>query len=171
MLFRSGPTYYLRYPPEFERFTPACRTAEFKNCTPQEIVNVYDNSIAYTDAILAQTIEFLQSQDQLTTSLLYVSDHGESLGEGGLYLHGSPYFMAPDVQTKVPMILWMSNAFSDKFNIDRSCIASKKTDTLSHDNLFHSLLGMLDIDTSERNASLDIFASCKGSKKVVQIDR
>ncbi|MBA99203.1 MAG: phosphoethanolamine--lipid A transferase [Sulfitobacter sp.] len=166
-----GPTYYLRYPPEFERFTPACRTAEFKNCTPQEIVNVYDNSIAYTDAILAQTIEFLQSQDQLTTSLLYVSDHGESLGEGGLYLHGSPYFMAPDVQTKVPMILWMSNAFSDKFNIDRSCIASKKTDTLSHDNLFHSLLGMLDIDTSERNASLDIFASCKGSKKVVQIDR
>ncbi len=161
-----GPTYYLRYPAEFERFTPACRTAEFKNCTPEEIVNAYDNTVAYTDEMLAQTIEMLQSQDQLATALLYVSDHGESLGEAGLYLHGSPYFMAPENQTKVPMILWMSGSFREIFDIDQNCLADKSTSSLSHDNLFHSLLGMLDIQTAERNPALDIFASCTGSQKV-----
>lgn len=161
-----GPTYYLRYPEEFERFTPACRTAEFKNCSAQEITNAYDNTIAYTDEILAQTITFLQSQDRLTTSLLYISDHGESLGEGGLYLHGSPYFMAPEQQTKVPMILWMSQAYQDRFGVDQSCLTDMKNAALSHDNLFHSLLGMLDIKTSERNPAMDIFASCKAMEKV-----
>ena len=163
-----GPTYYLRYPKEFERFTPACRTAEFKNCSAAEITNSYDNTIAYTDEILAQTIAMLQSQDQLATALLYVSDHGESLGEGGLYLHGSPYFMAPEYQTKVPMILWMSEAFKDKFAIDQSCLVAKKAAILSHDNLFHSLLGMLDIQTNERAPSLDIFASCKATQMVAR---
>jgi len=156
-----GPTYYLRYPEEFEKFKPACRTAEFKDCTPAEITNAYDNTIAYTDEILAQTIEFLETQDQLTTALLYVSDHGESLGEGGLYLHGSPYFMAPEFQTKVPMILWMSQAFEDQFGINRSCVSAKKDSILSHDNLFHSILGMLDIETGVRNPELDLFASCR----------
>ena len=163
-----GPTYYLRYPPEFEKFSPACRTAEFKNCTPQEITNAYDNTIAYTDAILAETIEFLRSQEQLDTALIYVSDHGESLGEGGLYLHGSPYFMAPEVQTQVPMILWMSPPFEERFSLDRSCLGTKKDLSLSHDNLFHSLLGMMDIETTERNAALDIFATCKNTTKVVE---
>ena len=163
-----GPTYYLRYPPGFEKFTPACRTAEFKNCTPQEITNAYDNTIAYTDAILAETIEFLRSQEQLDTALIYVSDHGESLGEGGLYLHGSPYFMAPEVQTQVPMILWMSPPFEERFSLDRSCLGTKKDLSLSHDNLFHSLLGMMDIETTERNAALDIFATCKNTTKVVE---
>mgnify|MGYP003670308783 FL=1 len=163
-----GPTYYLRYPKELERFTPACRTAEFKNCSAAEITNSYDNTIAYTDEILAQTIAMLQSQDQLATALLYVSDHGESLGEGGLYLHGSPYFMAPEYQTKVPMILWMSEAFKDKFAIDQSCLVAKKAAILSHDNLFHSLLGMLDIQTNERAPSLDIFASCKATQMVAR---
>ena len=161
-----GPTYYLRYPQEFERFTPACRTAEFKNCTAAEITNVYDNTIAYTDEILAQTIEMLQSQAGLTTALLYISDHGESLGENGLYLHGSPYFMAPVTQTKVPMILWMSDAFQEKFAVDQDCLAAKKDAEFSHDNLFHSLLGMLDVQTRERKPALDIFASCDTDQKL-----
>ncbi len=161
-----GPTYYLRYPKEFERFAPACRTAEFKNCTPEEITNAYDNTIAYTDEILAQTIAFLHSQNGLATSLLYVSDHGESLGEAGLYLHGSPYFMAPKEQTKVPMILWMSQAFQTRFDIDQSCVADKEDTALSHDNLFHSILGMLDIQTKERDTALDIFATCRSLQKV-----
>jgi lipid A ethanolaminephosphotransferase len=156
-----GPTYYLRYPEEFEKFKPACRTAEFKNCTPEEITNAYDNTIAYTDKILADTIDFLESRDNLVTAMIYMSDHGESLGESGMYLHGSPYFMAPEYQTKVPAILWMSSAFQDQFGIDQSCLAEKKDAALSHDNLFHSLLGMLDIHTAERNEALDIFASCK----------
>lgn len=163
-----GPTYYLRYPEEFERFKPACRTAEFKNCTTAEITNAYDNTIAYTDEILAQTITLLQSRNELDTALLYVSDHGESLGEAGLYLHGSPYFMAPEHQTKVPMILWMSQAFQDRFEIDPACLGAKKDTALSHDNLFHSLLGLLDIQTAERDYELDIFASCKTDLKVAR---
>ncbi len=161
-----GPTYYLRYPKEFERFTPACNTAEFKNCTQNEISNAYDNTVAYTDEILAQTIGLLQSEDQLDTALLYVSDHGESLGEAGLYLHGSPYFMAPEYQTRVPMILWMSAAFKNRFGLDQSCLVAKNDTALSHDNLFHSILGMLDIQTAERTPALDIFASCRDIQKV-----
>lgn len=157
-----GPTYYLRYPPELERFKPACRTAEFKKCTPAEITNAYDNTIAYTDKVLAETVAFLDAQEHLSTALLYVSDHGESLGEGGLYLHGSPYFMAPEYQTKVPMIFWMSETFKNQFGIDNNCLSNKAANTLSHDNLFHSLLGMLDIETKARNPELDLFASCRG---------
>ncbi|MEC7256251.1 MAG: phosphoethanolamine--lipid A transferase [Pseudomonadota bacterium] len=161
-----GPTYYLRYPQGAERFTPACRTAEFKNCTPEQITNAYDNTIAYTDAVLADTIEFLTAQDQLSTALIYVSDHGESLGESGLYLHGAPYFMAPEYQTKVPMILWMSPTFKEQFAIDSSCLAAKSDAPLSQDNLFHSLLGMLDIKTAVRNPDLDIFNTCRNTQKV-----
>jgi lipid A ethanolaminephosphotransferase len=160
-----GPTYYLRYPPEFERFTPACHTAEFNTCTPAEITNAYDNTIAYTDEILAETIAVLNAEDGLATAMLYVSDHGESLGEAGLYLHGSPYFMAPAFQTKVPMILWMSDGFKDKFSLDAACLAQKRDDTLSHDVLFHSLLGMLDITTGEHDSALDIFATCKSTRR------
>lgn len=160
-----GPTYYLRYPETFEKFKPSCRTAEFKSCTPQEIANAYDNTIAYTDKVLADIIRVLQSRDALATAMIYMSDHGESLGEGGMYLHGAPYFMAPDTQTKVPAILWMSQNFEDQLGIDRRCMAAKAGDALSHDNLFHSLLGMLDIQTAERDNALDIFATCKNATK------
>ncbi|WP_238369206.1 phosphoethanolamine transferase [Heliomarina baculiformis] len=161
-----GPTYYLRYPQEAERFAPACRTAEFKNCTSDQITNAYDNTIAYTDTVLAETIEFLTRQHQLSTALIYVSDHGESLGESGLYLHGAPYFMAPEYQTKVPMILWMSPTFKQQFAIDDACLSAKADAPLSQDNLFHSLLGMLDIETDMRNPELDIFETCRNHQKV-----
>ena len=164
-----GPTYYQRYPAEFERFKPACRTAEFKKCTPKEITNAYDNTIAYTDQMLARTINMLAANEGLATSLIYVSDHGESLGERGLYLHGAPYFMAPETQTHVPMILWMSDAFQSRFSINESCVAKQKDKALSHDNLFHSLLGLLDIHTAERNPDLDIFTSCKTDIQVAKI--
>lgn len=161
-----GPAYYLRYPAAFERFTPSCRTAEFMNCTPEEIVNSYDNTIAYTDEFLAEAIGVLNRQSRADTVLMYVSDHGESLGEGGLFLHGAPYFMAPEYQTKVPMIVWLSDRFSQRFSIDKSCLADQRDTELSHDNLFHSLLGMLDVSTDVRDAGLDIFARCMKDDKV-----
>lgn len=164
-----GPTYYQRYPEDFERFKPACRSSEFKKCTPQEITNAYDNTIAYTDHILARIIGMLSADDRLATSLIYMSDHGESLGEHGLYLHGAPYFMAPETQTHVPMILWLSDAFKTRFGIDESCVAAQENNPLSHDNLFHSLLGLLNIDTAERNADLDIFSSCKTKVELAKI--
>lgn len=158
-----GPTYYLRYPDEFERFKPACRTAEFKNCTEEEIRNSYDNTILYTDHILADIIDLLSEQDRFDTNLFYASDHGESLGEGGLYLHGAPYMFAPEYQTRVPMLLWMSPGYKNRFGIDQSCLAAQSGDSLSHANLFHSVLGMLDIRTAERDPALDIFSPCRAT--------
>ncbi|SFR37775.1 lipid A ethanolaminephosphotransferase [Litoreibacter janthinus] len=163
-----GPTYHLRYPPGFEKFSPACRTAEFKNCTQEEITNAYNNTIAYTDHILSEIIEFLAAQDGLITSLLYVSDHGESLGENGIYLHGSPYFMAPEFQTKVPMIMWLSDQFKAAFEVDTGCVAGKAKDALSHENLFHSILGLLDVKTVERQPALDVFDGCQPALQVVR---
>ena len=108
-----GPSYYLRYPRALEKFKPACQTSNFFDCTKEEIVNAYDNSIAYTDKVNADLINLLKKQNHVTTSMIYVSDHGESLGENGLFLHGAPYFMAPIEQTKVPMIVWLSDAYKD----------------------------------------------------------
>jgi lipid A ethanolaminephosphotransferase len=156
-----GPTYYLRYPDELEIFQPACRTTEFKNCTPEEITNAYDNTIAFTDYNVAMTIDLLARQDQLLTSLVYVSDHGESLGEAGLYLHGAPYFIAPKTQTKVPLIVWMSPDYKKQFQIDQACLEANARNTIGHANFFHSILGLLNIETSERHEELDIFAKCK----------
>lgn len=156
-----GPTYYLRYPDKFEAFTPPCRTADFQYCTVQEVVNSYDNSILYTDYILAQMVEFLSNQDKVISSLMYVSDHGESLGEGGLYLHGAPYMFAPETQTKVPMQVWLSQPYQDQFGIDQACLEANKDDPLSHANMFSSILGMMDIQTEVRQDDLDIFSKCK----------
>ena len=90
MLGSHGPAYFLRYPEGLEKFGPSCRTAEFTECILEEIVNAYDNTIAYTDNFLAETIGVLDGQSRADTALIYVSDHGESLGDGGLYLHGAP---------------------------------------------------------------------------------
>lgn len=159
-----GPSYFMRYPPEFEKFAPACQTPELKSCSSDEVLNAYDNTIAFTDKMLAETIGVLQGEAGLNTALLYISDHGESLGEGGLYLHGAPYFMAPEEQTHVPMILWMSERFAAQFGHDASCLNEGRAAPLSHDNLFHSVLGMLDIRTSAYDEALDLFAPCTSNE-------
>jgi lipid A ethanolaminephosphotransferase len=160
MIGSHGPAYFVRYPKEYERFAPACNTTEFANCTEQEVINAYDNSIAYTDHVVAQTIDYLDGLDGFDTSLIFVSDHGETLGEGGLYLHGTPYWMAPEYQTKVPMVVWMSKRFQQAFTVDQSCFGKTVNDTISHANLFHSVLGLLDVKTDVYTADLDIFGSC-----------
>tara|TARA_R110001606_G_scaffold399222_2_gene582491 strand:- start:152039 stop:153676 length:1638 start_codon:yes stop_codon:yes gene_type:complete len=160
-----GPAYYQRVPKAFEQFTPICQTSELQDCTRQEITNAYDNTVLYTDYVLDKVISFLKAQsDQINTAMIYVSDHGESLGEKNMYLHGAPYFMAPDEQTHVPMIMWLSDAFVSDYHIDRSCVVKKEDNAFSHDNLFHSVLGMLDIVSPENYQSdLDMFDSCKNS--------
>lgn len=160
-----GPSYYRRYPDSFRVFQPECQSDDFANCTKEQIVNSYDNTILYTDYVLAELIELLaEYSDTLNTALLYVSDHGESLGENGLYLHGAPYFISPEVQTSVPMLLWMSSAYQDQFSISRSCIEAAKGDEISHDYLFHSVLGMMNIETNARNPELDIFSKCRAGR-------
>lgn len=159
-----GPAYYQRYPEEFRRFTPDCRTADLQRCEREEIVNAYDNTILYTDHFLAEAIRALKRFPQLESSLLYVSDHGESLGENNLYLHGMPYAIAPDNQKKVPLIFWMSDKLAQNESLDSNCLRQNAADNAySHDNLFHSLLGLMRVDTKLYDATLDIFASCRNA--------
>jgi lipid A ethanolaminephosphotransferase len=156
-----GPSYWLRYPEDAERFSPACQTPELTECSTEEIVNAYDNTIAYTDRFLSQVIDLLDSQDRVIPAMYYVSDHGESLGEAGLYLHGTPYFMAPDDQTHVPMVVWMSDRFTATLALDKACLAAATGDDVSHDTMFSTVLGFLDVTTTARDNNLDLAGRCR----------
>ncbi len=117
-----GPTYYNRYPAAFRKFTPTCDTNEIQGCTREQLTNTYDNTILYVDYVVDKAIKLLQSkQDKFTTSLVYLSDHGESLGEDGVYLHGLPYSIAPDTQKHVPMALWLSADYQQRYGISAHC--------------------------------------------------
>ncbi len=147
-----GPAYYKRYPKTFERFTPVCQTNQLEECSQEEISNAYDNAVIYTDYFLSKVIALLKHYDSdRETSMIYMSDHGESLGENGLYLHGLPYFMAPDTQTHIAGLMWFG-----KNNPDKEHVAARRQSTLSHDNLFHTILGVMDVNTSVYDVSLDI---------------
>jgi len=149
-----GPAYYKRYPAEFRVFTPTCETNQLDTCTQDEISNTYDNTILYTDHFLSRVIELLRANDQgFETAMLYVSDHGESLGESGLYLHGLPYLVAPDTQIRVPLVVWFGRNYND---VDRSAMRQLLERPLSHDNLFHTLLGFFETRTDVYEPKLDL---------------
>jgi lipid A ethanolaminephosphotransferase len=157
-----GPAYYQRYPQAFERFKPACRTAELADCSAEELTNVYDNTILYTDHILASIIDVLEAHgNDYASALYYMSDHGESLGENGLYLHGAPYLIAPDTQKRIPFITWISGDFAAATGLDLSCLRGKTGEAFSHDNMFDTVLGMMDVETKVYDAGRDAFASCR----------
>lgn len=157
-----GPAYFMRYPPAFEIFRPACRSHELARCTQDEIRNAYDNSIAYTDHLLAAKIALLrQASDRLDSMLVYVSDHGESLGENGIHLHGTPYPVAPREQVNIPFILWMSEGYARRFGIDRPCVRQLQKEPFSHDNLYHTLLGATGTRNRIYERGLDMLASCR----------
>ncbi|OBZ94947.1 sulfatase [Pararhizobium polonicum] len=159
-----GPTYYLRYPEEFRRFTPDCRTAQLSDCSREEIVNAYDNSILYTDHNLSEVIKLLKKhQGTVDGAMIYMSDHGESLGENGLFLHGAPYMFAPVEQTHVPFIAWFSDQYAQVMKLDVGCLRQYSDAPTSHDNLFHTVLGMMDVVTKVYRPELDVFAACRGA--------
>ena len=161
-LGNHGPAYYKRYPPELRKFEPTCDTSELATCSRESVVNTYDNALLYTDHMLAQTIAFLKTQEaRFDTAMIYFSDHGESLGENGLYLHGIPYSIAPKEQTSIPMVMWFSPGYAQDFSLDLNCLRQRAGDPASHDNLFHSILGMLDVKTSVYDAAMDISRSCR----------
>jgi len=161
MIGSHGPAYFKRYPKAFERFTPTCDSVALQACTQEQIRNSYDNTIAYTDHVLARVVALLQQHaDERTSALLFVSDHGESTGEKGVYLHGAPYMVAPDEQTQVPMLLWTSPAFREWRGLDMACAEGKRKASLSHDNFFHTVLGLLNLQTSVYRPELDALAGC-----------
>jgi lipid A ethanolaminephosphotransferase len=155
-----GPAYHKRVPASFKKFKPECASNALQECSREQVVNAYDNTILYTDHFLTETIHWLKRQKG-PSALMYVSDHGESLGENNLYLHGLPYSVAPDVQKRVAWINWFSPSFESQRQISSACLNKKVQEPLSHDNYFHSVLGLASVRTSVYQSPLDVFASCK----------
>ena len=159
-----GPAYSKRSPAGYKRFVPECETNQLQQCERQSVLNAYDNSIAYTDHMLARTIAWLNTrQEEYAPALLYLSDHGESLGENNLYLHGMPYAIAPQDQTHVPMVFWTSPGLAADDRLDTACLRQKLDTPLSHDNLFHTVLGLLQVQSTVYHAAQDAFAACRES--------
>lgn len=157
-----GPAYYARYSEEERVFRPDCRTAEFAACSNAEIVNAYDNTIVATDRLLAQVIDLLAARsDRLASAMAYMSDHGESLGEKGLYLHGMPYMFAPSEQTRIPFVMWLSDSYSELFGVTTDCLRRQAAGPVSHDNLFHTVLGLMDVNASHYDPALDVASTCR----------
>ena len=156
-----GPAYYRRSPPAFKRFLPECTNTALGQCDPAQLVNAYDNTIATTDHFLAATVAWLKGKTAFSTGLLYMSDHGESLGELGIFLHGLPYRIAPDVQKHVPFVAWLGDSLEARRGIDAACLRGQLDVPLSHDNLYHIALGLLDVNTPTYQPALDAIALCR----------
>lgn len=160
-LGNHGPAYSHRYPAAYRRYTPTCDDADLGKCSREQIVNSYDNAVLYTDHFLATAIRRLQAQTSHDAALLYVSDHGESLGENGVYLHGLPHAIAPHEQSQVPMVMWLSAGFSGASRIDTNCMRTHAGEPASHDNLFHSMLGLMQVQTIAYTAAFDLTKQCR----------
>ncbi|WP_460127410.1 phosphoethanolamine transferase [Pseudomonas sp. H1_D05] len=159
-----GPEYFKRYPKEYEHFTPVCESNALNNCSRESIVNGYDNTLVYTDHVLSSLIDVLRiNQDKVDTAMLYLSDHGESLGEYNLFLHGTPYMLAPEQQKHVAMLAWFSDNYQKAYSVDTHCLQMSRDKPLSQDNLFHSMLGLLEVRSKVYQPGLDMFAGCRGA--------
>ena len=162
MLGNHGPSYFRRYPSAFERFTPVCRHDDLGRCSVPEIVNAYDNAVLYTDDVLASLVATLDAHAATVDSaMLFVSDHGESLGEKGLFLHGIPHAIAPREQLHVPMTMWWSPGFGQAAGLDRACMQQRSRSPAQHDHLFHTVLGLLDVKTAVYEGAWDLTRGCR----------
>ena len=149
-----GPSYYKRYTKTFEQFLPVCKFEEISKCSQKELINAYDNTILYTDHFLTSVVKTLEQLNETSTAMMYISDHGESLGENGLYLHGTPYAFAPDYQKDIPFIMWMSDTFIANKNVDINSI--KQSSKHTQFNVFHTVLGAIELESPIYNKNLDI---------------
>jgi glucan phosphoethanolaminetransferase (alkaline phosphatase superfamily) len=143
-----------RYPEEFKKFTPTCDNINPRRCKREALVNSYDNTVLYTDFFIAKAIEQLKDKNAI---LFYVSDHGQFLGENGIYYHGNSGDIAHPEHI-VPMFLWMSDSLiKNKFYRQKFKNAQQKINQkLSHDNLFDSLLNCSGIDSKAFNRRLSL---------------
>ncbi len=158
MIGSHGPLYHLRYAKEFAKFKPECTNSNPAECSKEELANAYDNTILYQDFVIHKIIELLKNMNKnnkknnknTEITLMFVSDHGESLGENGAFLHAFPYGIAPKEQTNVPFVFWTNNEKLKK------TLFLKQNQQTSHDNIFHTLLGLFDINSIAKNDSLDL---------------
>jgi lipid A ethanolaminephosphotransferase len=159
MIGQHGPAYYKRSPASFKIWKPECEDADLASCSRESILNAYDNSVRYTDSVLAGIIRDMEASGA-DAGLIYVSDHGESLGENGIYLHGAPFMIAPDEQKHVPMVLWLSKGFEEDYGVDEALLRERaaKDDHVTHDSLYHTVLGLLKVQSSTYQKRLDLSA-------------
>ncbi|KXZ73031.1 Phosphoethanolamine transferase EptA [Acinetobacter venetianus] len=155
-----GPAYYKRVPPQYKVFKPTCDTNAIQGCSRDELLNSYDNTLLYTDYVLDSLIETLKTATQYETGLWYLSDHGESTGESGMYLHGAPYAIAPSQQTHVPMLMWFSDTWKQQAQKQMSCLSQQRQKELSQDNLFPTMLSLLNVKTKVIDPKNDMLATC-----------
>ena len=160
-----GPAYYQRYPKAYRQFTPTCDTNQIQDCDHQALMNTYDNTILYTDSVVSKTIDALKArQTTMNTALIYLSDHGESLGENGLYLHGTPYMLAPTQQTHIPFMFWLSPDYVNNYSINEPCLRDRAAKTeVSQDNLFSTVLGMMNVKSAVYHPQMDLISTCRKS--------
>jgi lipid A ethanolaminephosphotransferase len=157
-----GPAYFLRTPDDRKPFQPECRSVSLRSCDKSALDNAYDNTIAYTDHVLARAIDWLGMQAaRYDPALLYVSDHGESLGENQLYLHGMPYRLAPREQTHVPMIAWWPARTGESTGVSLDCLQQRRAEALTHSHLSHTVLAWMDVRTASLRPAFDAFAPCR----------
>lgn len=159
-----GPAYFRRSPPNAKPFQPECRTVTLADCAHSELINAYDNSIAHTDRVLGDAIDWLKARrSRFDTGMLYLSDHGESLGEYGLFLHGVPYSFAPDVQKQVPFVVWLDGGLGERTGVPDACLRKSVDTPLTHDNLYHTVMGLVDVKSPTYAPTLDAFQACRHS--------
>ncbi|MDA8521482.1 phosphoethanolamine transferase [Acidovorax sp. NCPPB 4044] len=158
-----GPAYHKRSLASQKPFQPECLTSALQECSREQVVNAYDNSIVSTDHFLNSTIQWLEAHSgSAQTAMVYVADHGESLGENNIYLHGMPYAIAPDVQKHVPWITWLSPAMQQRTGVATACLQQEmRTQRITHDHYFHSVLGLMDVQTGAYRPALDMFSGCR----------
>jgi lipid A ethanolaminephosphotransferase len=157
-----GPAYFKRYPAEFNVFKPGCETAEVQTCSYAQTVASYDNTILYTDHILGKVVEVLKAEPETDSAMMYLSDHGESLGENEVYLHGADWATAPSQQKHIPMLMWLSPGWVRDSGLRMDCVAQRRVQPASQDNLFHTLLGFFGTRTEVYKPELDLLAGCQG---------
>ncbi len=157
-----GPAYYKRIPKAFIKHEPACLTEDFSQCSQEAIKNTYSDTVAYTEYVISKAISELEKlKETHDTALIYVSDHGESTGEMGLYLHGIPWMLAPEEQTHIPALMWFSDSYIQSRHLNTDCLEASRDELYSHDNISHTILSVLDIETSVYQPSLDLLSPCR----------
>ena len=161
MMGSHGPAYDQRSEDPDKVFGAVCTDPSFRSCSSEQIINAYDASIRYTDRVIAELIKTLSARKNVNTALIYVSDHGESLGENGLFLHGAPYYVSPDVQRIVPMVMWLSDEFKEDYKVSGAVIEKNIQKTVTHDHLYHTVLGLLNVKSSTYEKQWDLSAAQK----------
>jgi lipid A ethanolaminephosphotransferase len=144
-----GPQYASKYPKEFEVYKPVAKNVEEGEKNVGMLVNAYDNTIRYTDFLLDSLINTLRTMSDWKSCMIFISDHGESLGENKMFMHGLPMKLAPKEQYEIPFLVWTSENFR--------AYKSELPAVLDQHYIFHSVLNLLSIQSPAYNENQDIF--------------